>query len=106
MDVTNEDQVKAGIEKAVKEWGRLDVLYANAGINGTLSSIEKFNLEDWNTTISTNLTGTFLTVKHAVPHLKKKVEALSLRHPSMETEVFQDLGCRHTALPKQHKWLL
>ncbi|SDM46606.1 NAD(P)-dependent dehydrogenase, short-chain alcohol dehydrogenase family [Fictibacillus solisalsi] len=71
VDVTKEDQVKAGIEKAVKEWARLDVLYANAGINGTLSSIEKFKLEDWNTTISTNLTGTFLTVKHAVPHLKK-----------------------------------
>lgn len=72
VNITDEEQVRTGIERAVKHWGRLDVLYANAGINGTLAPIEKFTLEDWNTTINTNLGGTFLTVKHAIPYMKKE----------------------------------
>ncbi|WP_062236059.1 SDR family oxidoreductase [Fictibacillus sp. FJAT-27399] len=71
VDVSDPSEVQRGIEKAVQKWGRMDVLFANAGINGTLAPIEKLSLEEWNTTISTNLNGTFLTVKHAIPYLKK-----------------------------------
>ncbi len=71
IDVSNSHEVQRGIEQAVQKWGRLDVLFANAGINGTLAPIENLSIEEWNTTISTNLNGTFLAVKHAIPFMKK-----------------------------------
>lgn len=70
-DVSNEDMVREGIQAAVDAWGRLDIVFANAGINGTWAPIEELSVEDWQTTMDINLKGTFMTVKFAVPHLKK-----------------------------------
>ena len=49
-----------------ERWGRLDIVFANAGINGVWAPLEALSPEEWNRTLSTNLTGTFLTVKYAV----------------------------------------
>jgi NAD(P)-dependent dehydrogenase (short-subunit alcohol dehydrogenase family) len=46
------------------------VVFANAGINGMQCPIEEMTLDEWHATINTNLTGTFLTVKHSIPHLR------------------------------------
>lgn len=70
-DLSEPNRVKQAIEQTVKHWGRLDVVFANAGINGTLAPIEDLTAEQWEHTISTNLTGTFLTIKYAVPYLKQ-----------------------------------
>lgn len=51
-------------------WGRLDVVVANAGINGVWAPLADLTLDDWNRTLTVNLTGTFLTVKHALPLLR------------------------------------
>lgn len=53
-----------------ERFGRLDVVVANAGINGVWAPLEELALEEWNQTIAVNLTGTFLTVKHALDLLK------------------------------------
>jgi len=55
----------------VDRYGSLDVVVANAGINGVWAPIDDLTLEEWNRTISVNLTGTFLTIRAAVPHLKR-----------------------------------
>ena len=47
-----------------------NVVFANAGINGMQTPIDEMTLDEWNATIQTNLTGTFLTVKHSIPHLR------------------------------------
>jgi NAD(P)-dependent dehydrogenase (short-subunit alcohol dehydrogenase family) len=72
VDVADPQRVENGIRQAVNRWGRLDIVFANAGINGTLASIEDLQVEDWEKTIAINLKGTFLTVKYAIPHLKKQ----------------------------------
>lgn len=72
VDVSDSDRVKKGIETAIKKWGRIDYVFANAGINGKIAPIEDLTPEDWDQTIQTNLKGTFLTVKYAIPHLKKQ----------------------------------
>ncbi|MFW5972471.1 MAG: SDR family oxidoreductase [Bacteroidota bacterium] len=69
-DVTNEDDLVRAYDAIQERWGRLDVVFANAGINGKWAPIEEIDRSDWEKVISINLTGTFLTVKHAVPHLK------------------------------------
>ncbi|MDF2671654.1 MAG: short-chain dehydrogenase/reductase [Paenibacillus sp.] len=69
-DVSDPVQVKTALELAVKYWGRLDIVFANAGINGTLAPIEHLKPLDWDKTLDTNLKGTFLTIKYAIPYMK------------------------------------
>jgi NAD(P)-dependent dehydrogenase (short-subunit alcohol dehydrogenase family) len=69
-DVRDEGQVRAAIEGTVAAFGGLQVVFANAGINGMQCPIEEMTYEEWRDTIDTNLTGTFLTVKHSIPHLR------------------------------------
>ncbi len=69
-DVGDEEQIRAAIARTVDTFGGLNVVFANAGINGMQCPIEEMTLDEWYATINTNLTGTFLTVKHSIPHLR------------------------------------
>ncbi|MGI0494094.1 SDR family oxidoreductase [Alkalinema pantanalense CENA528] len=73
-DVSQPDQMEQAIEQVMRQWGRIDIVVANAGINGTWAPIEDLLPEEWDTTLHTNLKGTFLTVKYAVPYLKQRSE--------------------------------
>jgi len=70
-DVAKGADVKKAVEQAVKHFGRLDIVIANAGINGVWAPIDELKPEEWDQTLATNLTGTYLTLRHTVPHLKK-----------------------------------
>ncbi len=70
-DVTSPEQMKRAVDSIIEKWGRLDVVCANAGINGTWAPVEEITPEEWAGTLEVNLTGTFLTVRYAVPHLKR-----------------------------------
>ncbi len=70
-DVSDEGQMDAAVGQLVKQYGRLDVVVANAGINGVWAPIDDLKLSEWNDTISVNLTGTFLTIRTTVPELKR-----------------------------------
>ncbi|MCI3920216.1 SDR family oxidoreductase [Paenibacillus sp. TRM 82003] len=69
-DMSDPARVEAAVKSAVERFGRLDVVFANAGINGILAPIETMTPEQWEHTITTNLFGTFYAVKYAIPHLK------------------------------------
>ncbi|WP_397376055.1 SDR family oxidoreductase [Paenibacillus terricola] len=70
VDVSDPGRMEQAIRAAAERFGRLDVIFANAGINGTLAPIEDLTPETWDQTLGINLKGTFLTVKNAVPHMK------------------------------------
>lgn len=70
-DVTKEDEVNHAVERVVQQWGQLDVLVANAGTNGTWTPVDEMSPDDWRSTIDVNLTGTYLAVHFAVPHIRK-----------------------------------
>jgi len=70
-DVSDEDAVKVAIADLVREFGRLDHLFANAGINGVWAPIDEIGPDEWDRTIATNLRGTYLTLHYGVPHLKR-----------------------------------
>lgn len=70
VDVSDPERVRTAIEKAASAWGHLDFVFANAGINGVVTPIEDLSPEEWDHTLSTNLKGTFLAVKYAIPHMK------------------------------------
>lgn len=69
-DVASEPAVSAAVGQTIAAFGGLHIVFANAGINGMQTPIEEMTLDEWHATLETNLTGTFLTVKHAIPHLR------------------------------------
>jgi len=69
-DVSNEEQVKAMIDKTIETYGRINVLVNNAGI-GVYKSILDATSEDWDRCLKVNLKGVFLCSKYAVPHMQK-----------------------------------
>ncbi len=69
-DVSTLAGEKAAVKKVLDHFGRLDVLVANAGV-GHFAPIENLTEEDWNSTIDTNLTGVFHSVKASIDALKE-----------------------------------
>lgn len=61
-DVTKEDEVKQMVQATVAKYGKLDILFANAGIAKDAPA-DQLSLEDWQKTIDINLTGVFLCDK-------------------------------------------
>jgi NAD(P)-dependent dehydrogenase (short-subunit alcohol dehydrogenase family) len=65
-DISNQDDVIALFHKVDEEFGKLDILFNNAGIATRGAKIHEMRLEDWNKVISVNLTGTFLCMQEGI----------------------------------------
>lgn len=72
VDVADPARVEQAVREAAGHFGGIDIVFANAGINGKLAPVDELSFEEWEKTLSINLSGTFLTVKHTVPFLKKR----------------------------------
>ena len=70
-DVRAEDSIRALVERAVEEYGRVDVLCNNAGIE-RYARADEYTSEDFDAIHSTNLRGMFLCAKYAFPHLRER----------------------------------
>jgi 3-hydroxybutyrate dehydrogenase len=71
MDVANEDQVNAGIDKAIATFGALDVLVSNAGIQ-IVAPLVDFEFAKWKKLLSIHLDGAFLTTRAALRQMYKQ----------------------------------
>lgn len=70
MDVTNEDAVNQGIDKVAAEFGSVDILVSNAGIQ-IVNPIENYAYADWKKMQAIHVDGAFLTTKAALKHMYK-----------------------------------
>jgi 3-hydroxybutyrate dehydrogenase len=68
MDVTSEEQVEAGIAKALAAFGRIDVLVSNAGIQ-IISPLEELPFAKWKQLLAIHLDGAFLTTRATLRHM-------------------------------------
>src|SRR6185312_13817438 len=68
-DAGSEKDVIAFIDKAVSSYGKLDAIWANAGIGGGLIPIAEQTVDHWQEVLRVNLIGPFLAVKYAMPHM-------------------------------------
>ena len=69
-DVTVPDDVERLFAAALKQWGRVDVLFNNAGVFGPAASVDEISLADWDATVAVNLTGSMLCAAAAVRAMK------------------------------------
>jgi NADP-dependent 3-hydroxy acid dehydrogenase YdfG len=70
-DVSNKDQVKALVDKAVETHGRIDVILNNAGLM-PLSPIERLKVDEWDRMIDVNIKGVLYGIAAALPHMQRQ----------------------------------
>lgn len=91
-DISQADPMEKALGEIGQQFGRIDIVFANAGINGVWAPIEELAPEEWDKTINTNLRGTFLTVKYAVPYLKRQGGSIIITSSVNGTRIFSNTG--------------
>lgn len=99
-DVSRPDQVESAVARLVREAGGLHAVFANAGFNGVWAPIEELDNVEWERTLATNLSGTFYTIKAAVPHLKRQGGAVVVCASVNGTRMFSNTGATAYACSK------
>jgi NAD(P)-dependent dehydrogenase (short-subunit alcohol dehydrogenase family) len=70
-DVAEEENARDCVQKALDEWGKLDVLVNNAGVFLVTGQTQDYPVEDFDRTLRMNLRSAFLMTRYALPHLQK-----------------------------------
>ncbi len=71
-DVTEPDAVRSLFARVADEWGRIDLLFNNAGVFGSPAPLDEVAVEEWRTVVDTNLTGSFLCAQEAFRAMKSQ----------------------------------
>ena len=71
MDVTDERAVDAGVDEVARQFGQVDILVSNAGIQ-TVNPIEKFSYADWKKLMAIHVDGAFLTTRACLRHMYRQ----------------------------------
>lgn len=99
-DVGHAQEMENAIKKIRRKWQRLDIVFANAGINGVWSPLEKLAIEEWDETIRINLRGTFLTIKLALPLLAVRGGSVIVTSSVNGNRMFSNIGASAYATTK------
>ncbi len=92
VDLADDKQVQQAMKETEQRYGTLDIVFANAGINGVLAPIEDLTSTDWEKTMQTNLQGTFHTVKYAISLMKESGGSIIITSSVNGNRVFSNLG--------------
>ena len=68
-DVANTEETRAYVEETVTAWGRIDVLFSNAGLSGVTKPITEFPEDVFDRVMAVNVRGSFLACKYSLPHM-------------------------------------
>ena len=91
-DTADEVQMDELFSTIRSQFGRLDFVFANAGVNGVWAPIEELKPREWDDTIRINLRGTYLTAHHAVPLMKQKGGSIVITSSINGTRTFTTAG--------------
>jgi NAD(P)-dependent dehydrogenase (short-subunit alcohol dehydrogenase family) len=109
-DVSDPEAMRRAVAAAAAEWARLDIVFANAGINGVTAPLDEIEPEEWDQVMAVNLRGPFLTLKYAIPHLRRQGGAIVLNASGQGTRTYSVPGttayaCTKSALSTMGKKL-
>lgn len=99
-DISQPDQMQQAVEQIGEQWGWIDIVFANAGINGVWAPLAELAPEEWDKTLNVNLKGTFLTVKYAIPYLKQRGGSVIVTSSVNGTRMFSNTGATAYACSK------
>jgi NAD(P)-dependent dehydrogenase (short-subunit alcohol dehydrogenase family) len=99
-DIGDEPQMQAAFRQLTESFGTLDIVFANAGVNGTWAPIDELTYADWSETMRINLGGTFLTTHLAVPLMKAKGGSIIITASINGTRTFSNGGASAYATSK------
>ncbi|MEQ9619828.1 MAG: SDR family oxidoreductase [Deltaproteobacteria bacterium] len=89
-DVSNENDVKSTVDEFVKQFGRIDILFNNAGILETGTAVTT-SVESWDKMIDINVKGMYLMTKEVLPHMQKQGGGVIINNGS----VLSHIGCQN-----------
>jgi NAD(P)-dependent dehydrogenase (short-subunit alcohol dehydrogenase family) len=99
-EVQKPDEMQRALSQTIARFERLDIVVANAGINGVWATLDDLSPEEWDHTLAVNLRGTFLTVKYAVPYLRKQGGVVLIVSSVNGTRMFSNTGATAYACSK------
>jgi len=91
LDVTKEEQIKAGVDKVIKEQGRIDVLYNNAGF-GIMGTAEETTMEDAHKIMEVNMFGYARMVQAVLPYMRQQKSGRIINTTSMGGKIYFPLA--------------
>jgi NAD(P)-dependent dehydrogenase (short-subunit alcohol dehydrogenase family) len=92
VDVNDGPALQRAVSRIEKTWGRIDIVVANAGINGVWCPLEELDPKEWDETLDTNLRGAFLTLKSTLPLLKRSGGSIIVIASVNGTRMFSNTG--------------
>lgn len=99
-DVADDEAMATAFGRISSDWGTLDIVVANAGINGVWAPLEKLQIHEWDETLAVNLRGTFLTTKFALKLLKKNGGSVIVISSINGNRIFSNSGATAYACSK------
>ena len=99
-DVSEPAEMKAAVERVITRYGQIDIVVANAGINGVWAPIDELTPAEWDKTIAINLRGTYLTLHFTVPHLRRKGGAIVIVSSINGNRTFTSAGATASSATK------
>lgn len=99
-DISRDADMRSALAEAGKVFGRLDGVFANAGINGVWAPLDELTVKEWDETQAINLRGTFLTLHHAIPLLREQGGAVAITASINGTRSFTSAGASAYAVSK------
>lgn len=82
-DVSKEDDVQHMVNQTIKQYGRLDFAFNNAGVEGDSAPAHECTNQNWDKVIGINLTGTWYCMKHEIPHMLKQGKGAIVNNASI-----------------------
>jgi NAD(P)-dependent dehydrogenase (short-subunit alcohol dehydrogenase family) len=99
-DISDAEAMRGAFAQIAARFGRLDVVFANAGINGVWAPLRDLRPEEWAKTMAINLGGTFLTLHHAIPLMDAKGGSIVITSSINGTRTFTTAGASAYATSK------
>ena len=99
-DISDAAAMAAAMETVGTTWGRLDTVFANAGINGVWAPLDDLTVAEWERTLRVNLTGTFITVQSALPLLRARGGSIIITASVNGTRNFSNTGATAYSVSK------